>query len=573
MKLVTSAQMRELEARAVEAGISERSLMEAAGLAAAQEAWMAVGAMEGRGILVLVGPGNNGGDGLVAARHLVEWGASVAVYLLRPRAAEDEVWAGVADLEEIVTAHASDDAGFERLERWLAESSCVVDALLGTGVALGAARPIEGELAEVLTRLAAVRARSLAPQLVALDLPTGVHPDTGAADPLTVEADMTIAFGHPKVGTYTMPGARLAGRVVAVDIGIPAELSSALPFEDLDFRSTQRRLPERPADAHKGTFGTVVVAAGSRRYPGAARLASESAARSGVGLTKLAAPETLQAALAAGVPDLIHEPLPSTEGHEGYLDGAAARQLLRALEGADALLVGPGLGVTAATEEFVGTVLAGLDAVEGLRGVVLDADALNVLAGLDGWAGRLALPRVLTPHPGEMARLRGTSTAEVQSNRLDVALACARDTGSVVVLKGACTIVAAADGRARISAAATSMLATGGTGDVLAGLIAGLLAQGLDAFEAASAAVWMHADAARLVTESHGSAAALASDLLPALVEVRRVLEGGSARSSGSGLGGLGALGGGMGGGLGALGGLGGGMGGLDPGGGGWPGV
>ncbi|MEZ4502740.1 MAG: NAD(P)H-hydrate dehydratase [Dehalococcoidia bacterium] len=565
MKLVTSEQMRALEASAAEAGVPERALMEEAGLAAAQEAWMAVGAMEGRGILVLVGPGNNGGDGLVAARHLVEWGASVALYLLRPRSDDDEVWAAVAGLEEIVVAQVAEDPGFERLERWLDEASCVVDALLGTG----ASRAIEGDLAEVLTRLTAARGRSLAPQLIALDLPTGVHPDTGAADPLTVEADMTIAFGHPKVGTYTMPGARLAGRVVPVDIGIPSELSASLPFEDLDFRATQRRLPARAVDAHKGTFGTVVVAAGSRRYPGAARLASESAARSGVGLTRLAAPEAMQAALAAGVPDVIHEPLPSTDGH---LDGDAARQLLRALDGADALLVGPGLGHTAATEEFVRTLLDGLAAsggVEGLRGVVLDADALNVLSGLDGWAGRLDVPHVLTPHPGEMARLRRTSTAAVQASRLDTALACARDTGSVVVLKGACTIVAAPDGRARISAAATSMLATGGTGDVLAGLIAGLIAQGLDAFDAASVAVWMHADAARLVTESHGTAAALASDLLPALVEVRRVLGGGSPRSRESGLGGLSGLG--NLGGMGALGGLGGGMGGVEPGGAGWP--
>ncbi|MFN8638024.1 MAG: NAD(P)H-hydrate dehydratase [Dehalococcoidia bacterium] len=562
MKVVTVSQMRSLEEAAGRLGVSERALMEEAGLAAAQEAWMSVGAQEGRGISVLVGPGNNGGDGLVAAKHLASWGATVAVYLLRPRPADSELWTPIVDAD-IATSTVEDDPGLERLARWLGESSCVIDALLGTGTA----RPIEGDLAAVLARLAEARSGSAAPRLIALDLPTGVDPDTGRADPATVAADQTIAFGFRKVGLLQMPGASLAGDVVTVDIGIPRDAGSAdLPFEELDFRSVQALLPKRPNDAHKGTFGRAVVAAGSRRYPGAARLASEAAARTGAGLTALATPAVVQPLVAPAIPDVIHEPLPSAAG--AMRGSEAARALLRALPEADSLLLGPGLSHTPAVEEFVRSVLAGLSsAAPSLRGLVLDADALNVLAATAGWPDLLTaleVPRVLTPHPGEMARLIGASTLEVQSDRLGVALLQARRSRSVVILKGACTVVASPDGRARISSAASSGLAKGGTGDVLAGLVAGLLAQGIEAFDAASAAVYLHSEAGRAAAEALGNAAVLASDLLAHLGPVRRLLDGdatSSASSFGSmggfgGMGGMGGLGGGM---LGGMAGLGGG--------------
>ena len=519
MKIVTVEQMKALEAAAVAAGSSERELMEQAGLAAAQEAWLAAGAVEALTVVVLVGPGNNGGDGLVAARRLVDLGATPHVYLLRPRPDDDPLWRALLEANVSYLA-APDDDGFRGLEAMLAEASCVIDALLGTGVS----RPVEGDLAEVLARLRAVRERSPRPQLIALDVPSGIDADGGDADPATVEADITIAFGHPKTGLYAMPGRGYAGQIVSVGVGIPPEASDALPFEEIDLRQSREAMPPRPSDAHKGTFGRATIAAGSRRFPGAARLAAEAAARSGAGLVALAAPEAIQQLLVYGLPDVVHEPLPSTDG---ALDGDAARALLRALHesAGEALLVGPGLSLTDATQEFVRTLLAGVDAVEGLRAVVLDADALNVLATAPGWHDGLSLPRVLTPHPGEMARLAGNTVAEVQSNRLQTALAYARQTGSIVVLKGACTVVAAPDGRASISPAANAMLATAGTGDVLAGLIAGLIAQGVEPFEASSAAVYMHAQCGDQVATAYGTAAGLAQDLLRALPEARKLLE------------------------------------------------
>jgi len=546
-KLVTVAQMRALEAAAVAAGVSEQQLMEEAGIAAAQEAWMAVGAIEERGILVLVGPGNNGGDGLVAARQLIQFGAVPFVYLLRPRAEDDPQWQALLE-SEVPWTSVDDDPEFERLDALFRDASAVIDALLGIG-ASPRERPIDGPLAEVLTRLDAVRSRMPAPQIVALDVPTGVDADSGYADPLAVHADVTVTFGFAKVGLYSVPGRTNAGRVVPVEIGIPKDASADLPFEELRLRDLKAAMPVRPDDANKGTFGRVTVAAGSRRYPGAARLAAEAAARSGAGLVELASPEVIQPLLVHGLPDVIHEPLPSTDG---AVDSDAARALLRALSAgrSDVLLVGPGLSLTPETETFTRNLVSGLDAIGGPSAVVFDADALNALANEPEWWTRLELPRVLTPHPGEMARLTGSSVEDVQASRLESAAAYAKRSNSVVVLKGACTVIAAPDGSARLSEAANAMLATAGTGDVLAGLIAGLIAQGLEPFDAASVAVYIHADAGRRVAETHGTAAGLAQDLLVALPEARRLMEAGA---STSGLPDFGGIGGGLGAGLGGM--------------------
>ncbi len=552
-KLVTTEQMRALEAAAVEAGVSEALLMAEAGLAAAQEAWMAVGAMAERGILFLVGPGNNGTDALVAARELSQWGGVPFVYLLRARAADDPVWQAFVETELPYLVAGDDDPTFERLEGLLAEAAAIVDGLLGIGGNY-LERPIEGELAEVLTRVAAARTRIAPAQVLALDVPTGVDADSGFADPLAVQADITVTFGFAKVGLYSIPGREYAGRVVPVEIGLPKGVADELPYEELRLRDLKAVMPERPADANKGTFGTVTIAAGSKRYPGAARLAAEAAARSGAGLVQLAAPEVIQALLVHGLPDVIHEPLPSSEG---ALDSEAARALLRALDGgrSKALLVGPGLSLSTGTRAFVRELVSGLNGIESLEALVLDADALNAVAEEPEWWTRLAMPRVLTPHPAEMARLTGTSVEAVQADRLGSAARYAELTGSVVVLKGACTVVAGPDGRARLSDAANAMLATAGTGDVLAGLIAGLLAQGMTPYDAASTAVYLHSDMGRRVAESHGTAAGLAQDLLQVLPDARRLLESGSSASSSSmpdfgGMGGLGGAGGGMGGGM-----------------------
>lgn len=517
MKLVTTAQMRVLEAEAVARGKTEWALMNSAGLATAQETWLAFGQLEERLVVVLVGPGNNGSDGLIAAANLRDYEADVHAYLLAPRPADDPALQLALEAGVIVTTVA-DDPGLVHLDEMLERTAGVLDALLG----IGAHGPIEGDLAAILDHLGAIRTRrSRRFQVIALDVPTGIDADTGRADPHTVGADITLCFGYAKIGMFQFPARTLGGQVIRLDIGIPDDLGPDLPYDEIDLRAAQRAAPPRPLDTHKGSFGRAVLAAGSRRYPGAAVLAAEACARAGAGLTTIAAPASAQALLTY-FRDATHEPLPDTDG---VLNADGARALLRALPGASALLVGSGLDLTPASREFVRTLLAGLDGVPGLGAVVLDADALNALADEPAWHERFAAPRILTPHPGEMGRLLGRTADEVQANRLDCATRYAQVTRSVVVLKGACTIVAAPDGRARLSAVANPMLAHGGTGDVLAGLIVGLVAQGADPFDAATAAVYLHGESAAMVAAEYGAAAGLAQDLLRALPDARKTLD------------------------------------------------
>jgi NAD(P)H-hydrate epimerase len=517
MRLVTVAEMQEAEKRS---GVPVPQLMENAGLAVAQEAWLLLGELAERRIVVLAGPGNNGGDGLVAARHLREWGAEVSVYLLTPRDKKDAVFAPLLKAKTAV-ATAEEDAkdGYKRLEELLAGADLVIDALLGTG----RGRPIEGALAEVLDRLRAARGRPLAPRLLAVDLPSGLDADTGAADPHCVPADATVALGWSKVGLHVMPGSQLAGRVETVDIGIPKELESDGWTELMTARWARPALPERPPWANKGTFGKALVVAGSPRYVGAAYLACMGGLRVGAGLVTLACARSLYPVFASKLTEATFEPLPD---EEGYLSAEAAHSVGQALaQGYDALLVGPGLGQEGYVRAFMRSLLPLLKA-DALRGVVIDADGLNNLAKLESWWKELAAPAVITPHPGELSRLAGLPVEEIQSDRLAVARGYAGEWGVVVVLKGANTVVAAPDGRARLSPFANPGLASGGTGDVLAGAIAGLIAQGLDPYEAAGLGVYLHGLAGERVRAELGDAGMVASDLLPALPRAIKELRG-----------------------------------------------
>jgi NAD(P)H-hydrate epimerase len=510
MKLVTAELMRGLEQGSEAQGITVPMLMENAGLAVAQEVWLLLGTVADRAVLVLAGPGNNGGDGLVAARHLHDWGAKVEVYLLKPRDPEkDDVYRQVVE-RSIPLRTAGEDAGFAALEEALSRAEVVVDALLGTG----RMRPIEGELAEMLRRLAAARQKPLPPQVLAVDLPSGVDGDSGAADPLCVTADVTVALGHSKVGLHTLPGSQCAGRVEVVDIGIPPALSRDLPYELMTDAWARALLPARPPTANKGTFGKALVVAGSVNYIGAASLACLAAGRVGAGLVTLACPQTIYPIMAAKLVESTFLPL---RDQEGFLTAEATHPVLQALgQGYNALLVGPGLGQSAYVRAFMRQLLPALPE-EGLRAVVIDADGLNALAGSDNWWEGLRVPTIVTPHPGEMSRLTELPVADIQADRLGVAVSQAARWGVTVIIKGAHTVVAAPDGRARMSPFANPALASGGTGDVLAGAVAGLVAQGLEPSDAAALGVYLHGRAGEKVRRELGEAGLLAGDLLPNL--------------------------------------------------------
>ncbi len=507
MKIVTARQMRDIEARAGEAGVSEATLMETAGLRFAGRVRQYIGA--GSGIVVLVGPGNNGGDGLVAARHLHEWGASVTVYLCGRRPEGDGNLAAVGRLG-LPVIKAVNDPGYDRLREALSTADAAVDSILGTG----RSRPIAGTLREVLAALSEAKKARESMAIIALDLPTGLDSDTGETDPALAPADLTVTLGYPKRGLFAYGGAEAAGTVETVDIGVPPGLDGDVDLGLMTAEWAADALPPRPSASHKGTFGRALVVAGSARYVGAAALAASAAGRVGAGLVTVAIPRSLQAAVVAAAPEPTYIPLPESTYGEPADD--AAELVLEGLPDYDALLVGCGLGQSGGAVRLLERLLySGAD----LPQVVVDADGLNFLARSQtpGWWERMDYDAVLTPHPGEMGRLSGSSVRELQRDRVGSAVEAARRWRKTVVLKGAYTVVAATDGSAMLSPFANPALASAGTGDVLAGAVAGLLAQGLDLRRAAALGVYLHGAAAELVSDDLGDAGLLAGDLLPAL--------------------------------------------------------
>jgi hydroxyethylthiazole kinase-like uncharacterized protein yjeF len=507
LKLVTAAEMRSLEEDAAAAGRPPALLMENAGRAVAEAIRDRLRGARARRIVVLVGPGNNGGDGLVAARYLYDFGAEVCVLLLAARPPDDP---NIFALQERSLDLVGPDGALDRLDEALPRADAVVDAVLGTG----RARPLEGLLAAVFDRL---RARHC--PLFAIDLPTGVDSDSGAADPHAAPADVTFALGFSKIGLHTLPGSQYAGQVQVLDIGLPPEARERLGTELLTPDWARRHLPQRPAGANKGTFGRVLVVAASRAYTGAASLACLAALRAGAGLVTLASIPSVQAAVASLLPEATHLPL---EEADGAIDAAAADAVVRALSRYDVLLIGPGLSLGPGTKALVRAVL-GAPGLDG-KAAVVDADALNALAAWRGWPAATAGRLVLTPHPGEMARLAATTVAAVQADRPGVSRRSAGEWRQVLVLKGPHTVVAAPDGSALVSPVATAALATAGTGDVLAGAIAGFLAQGVAPVEAAGLGVYLHAAAALQLREEYGESGLLASELAAGLARVAAAL-------------------------------------------------
>lgn len=552
MKVVTAKEMRSLEEAAAATGVTQAEMMERAGLAVAQ-AIDEAGLAAGMHVLALIGPGNNGGDGLVAARALRELGARVTCYIWKRDTAGDANYARAVEAG-VEVVRQSDDEGLARFQELLPQSQVLIDALLGTG-ASGAPR---GDLAELLSALdeglallqpAVEPLRRLdragdvyrqRPQIVAVDLPSGLNADTGEADALAPRADMTVTFGFPKPGHFCFPGADLVGTLLVADIGIPEALAADVTLEVADQAMVRPLLPARPPDSNKGTFGKVIVVGGSINYTGAPYMAAMGAARVGAGLVTLAVPQPLYPSLAARAAETTFVLLPSDMG---ALTPDALKVLGEALAGYKALLLGPGLGREKATVEFVRELLglraAGRRADLGflareavqeaqsfeLPATVVDADGLNALAETPQWWERTEARLVLTPHPGELARLRATTVEAIQADRVTAAREAAAAWGQTVVLKGAFTVVASADGRATILPFANPALASAGTGDVLAGAIAGFLAQGLPPESAAVVGAYVHGLAGELVREAIGDAGALATDLLPLLPEAIQQLQ------------------------------------------------
>ncbi|MFB0545931.1 MAG: NAD(P)H-hydrate dehydratase [Anaerolineae bacterium] len=567
LKVVTTQQMRDIEKAADAGGLSYATMMENAGRAVALATQRYIGDVDGKKIFVLVGPGNNGGDGLVAARYLHQEGAHAVLYIWKREPEGDENFR-LAQEQKIPLVWAEEDAKLTKLRNLLRQADAIIDALLGTGVS----RPIKGTLKEILEAVQKEvdkrgEARYRMPEaegfstlqpvpdipqietpaqasipslpIIAVDVPSGLNCDTGNVDPTTMPADLTVTFGFPKVGQFLFPGAEYVGQLIVADIDIPPQLAAEVEIELATAESIKGLLPKRPLGAHKGTFGKALVVAGSVNYTGAAYLAGAAATRVGTGLVTMALARSLYPPLAAKLSESTFLLLPEDMG---IIVPEAIELLDETWPDYQALLLGPGLGRERKTVEFVQRFLSVeplarrapigfLAATEEvtkrdrtLPPMVIDADGLNALADTPEWWSRLNCAVVLTPHPGEMARLAGLSVAEVKADRLGVAQRMAAQWGQVVVLKGAYTLIAA-EGRTVINPFANPGLATAGSGDVLAGAIVGFLAQGLGPWAAAVVGAYVHCLAGELVRAKMGARGMVAGDLLAALPAALRLIE------------------------------------------------
>lgn len=511
MKVVTVAEMVAIEKRAdQEYGLTSPILMEHAGRSVAEAIQNRLeGEVGGLRIVVLAGPGNNGGDGRVAARYLGEWGAHISIYDWKRGEIEA---AGQA-------TSVGDD--LSALRTVLAKADIVLDALLGTGHA----RPLAPTMATAFALVSDERQRRSDLYVVAVDLPSGLNADTGEVDPGTLAADLTVTLAFPKAGLLLFPGASYVGELQVGSIGLPDTMPIAAGMEMLNDGMVGPMLPSRPLDSNKGTFGKVLALAGSSHYIGAAYLVCGAAARIGAGLVTLATLPELAPFYATMLPEITYTPLlPETA-----TSLARAQAILDGLEGYQALVVGPGLGQSQATSALLEHLFAGLSVLppEKRPQLVIDADGLNNLAKLDSWWQQLPPRTILTPHPGEMSRLRGgIPVSGGGADRLTVIREAACDWGHIIVLKGAYTLIASPDGSLCINGTANPALASAGTGDVLAGMIAGLLAQGMKPYDAACAGVYLHAQTGLRVSAHLGDAGLLAGDLLAELPQARQSVRG-----------------------------------------------
>jgi len=494
--------MREADRRTIDdIGIPSLVLMENAGR-------QTVAAMEAvhsdlaeRQVAVLCGRGNNGGDGFVVARTLAQRGVDVSVFLLGRVAdvrGDARINLEILGRLGITVVEVADSQAWELHCSEVSDCTLIVDAIFGTGLNA----PVSGLIESVV---ADVNASGI--PVVAIDLPSGLSADSPEPIGPSIEAGLTVTLAAPKLPLVLPPAEIRAGDIVIADIGIPGDVLDAVegPRVDLLTRGSMRELiTPRAADSHKGDYGRVLIVAGSRGKTGAAHLSAVGALRSGAGLVTIATPASCQSVIAAMAPEYM------TEGLSEGPDGLDMEGVDRVLEWArDVVAIGPGLGVAAATREFVRQLVD-----RATMPMVIDADGLNAFAGdPDRLAGREGRDVIITPHPGEMGRLVGMSTDEVQSSRLEVARNFAVAHHVYVVLKGHRTLIATPDEKIFINPTGNPGMATGGTGDVLTGMIAAWLAQLLDAEAACKLAVYLHGMAGDLAEADEGEVSMTASDV------------------------------------------------------------
>ncbi len=504
MKIVTAAQMQALDRRAItEARIPGLTLMEQAGAGVVAVMTEVFGSLRGKTVTVCCGKGNNGGDGFVVARLLKRQRVQVQVLLL----AKPDDLAGDAKVmyRRFVrlagTSSVQVSPSGDRIRTLIGTSHLIVDALFGTGLSA----PVTG-----LYRAAIDAINDSGIPVIAVDLPSGLHADTGALLGAAVRATLTVTFARPKLGLYTGAGINHAGTIRIADIGIPSSFADAVDsrISLITLEEARRLLPQRLPSSHKGTYGHAAVIAGSVGKTGAAAMAAMAALRIGTGLVTVATPSSVNDVLEAKLLEAMTVPMPETKART--LARSGLDRLLSFAHARSAVAIGPGLSTHPETVDLLQTLIPRLE-----RPSILDADALNALAGRTTLLSACKIPPILTPHPGEMARLEEEATPQsINDDRIGTAGRFAQRRGVFLVLKGARTLVAHPDGRVAICPTGNPGMATAGTGDVLTGIIVGLLAQHLSAWDAARAGIYFHGLAGDLAAAELGQAGMTAADVI-----------------------------------------------------------
>lgn len=567
IKIVSIEKMREIEAAVDAELLTYAQMMDNAGRAAAKRAQALIKEFESPRVTVLVGAGNNGGDGLVAAKYLAEANLAIEVrlYLLKHRDDDDANYKAIETLG-LFTAYAPDDKDHRVLKNMVASADLVIDALFGIGVRL----PLREEPARILRSVNQVinalkteepeevlvspaqyfdAPKSHYPSVLAIDCPSGVNCDTGEIDTNTIPADETITFIAAKPGLITFPAAESVGELSVSNIGIPEDFKAFTGEKHIlaDARLVQSWLPSRETDSNKGTFGKAMIVAGSLNYSGAPSLSALGAYRSGAGLVTIGVPYSIVNTVAARQLEATFVALP----HDmGVISQNAVPVIRKHFEGYSALLIGPGMGQEETTSKFLQDLLhaednqiSGVKArtigfykradsesetspTSNLPSLIIDADGLNVLAKIDNWWELLPENTIITPHPGEMGRLCAISAKEVQENRWGIIEEKAKAWQIHVVLKGAHTLIANPAGEITALPFKNNALATAGTGDVLAGLITGLVAQGMEPYQAAVCGGYVHGLAGEIASKNQGNRrSVIASDVVSAIADAFKAIE------------------------------------------------
>jgi len=514
MKLVTAALMQRIDREAIDKlKIPSLDLMENAGRGIAQAILEEIDEYAiGCHTTIFCGKGNNGGDGFVIARYLHQAKHPVTIYFIGP---PDKL-----SVDAQVNYKKAKEAGIELVEVSSIDqvpdeidAPVIVDAIFGTGFS-GAPRGLAAEMIE--------RINDQESQIIAVDLPSGLNADNGTFEGAVVAADYTFTLAQPKFGLYVSPGRELAGRVSVIPIGIPdgAVAKFSIASELITPALVSSLLPYRPPDGHKGTFGAFLAIAGSTGLTGAAAMTAQSAIRSGCGIARIACPKTILPILASKTTEVMTLPMPDV-AKKGALSLRGLGDILKRVKEHDAVAIGPGLGLHHETKELVRRLVSRID-----KPMVIDADAINALEGhADILKGKKAAPLLLTPHPGEFARLTGNKPTDDIHDRIDKAKSFANEFGVTLVLKGSPSIVADRDGNIWVNSSGNAGMATGGSGDVLTGIIGSLLAQGMNAVDAAICGTYIHGLAGDLAADEFMQRSMIAGDIIAFLPEAFELLE------------------------------------------------